>query len=215
MTIEVRPEHRPDTTVPRPTLLQADELREWLTRPDRPRIIDVRTPPEFRGVHIPTAYNVPLNLLQEHRDELRDPLDEQIVLICRSGMRAGQAEQLLGAAGLDRVHVLDGGVQSWEAAGLPVNRGQGAWDLERQVRLLAGGVVASAVLVSQRYSGAKWFAGAIGAGLVTAALTNTCALGKALSLAPWNRAVTKDLQEVLQELGSQPSARIMRTGNGG
>lgn len=206
MTIKVRSENSPDLTKSRPTLLQADELREWLAQPDRPRIIDVRAPGEFSGVHIPTAYNVPLNVLREHRDELREPLDEHIVLICRSGTRAGQAEQLLGEAGLDRVHVLDGGVRSWESSGLPVNRGQGTWDLERQVRFVAGGLVASAVLLSQRYSGAKWFAGAIGAGLVTAALTDTCAMGKALSMAPWNRAATKDLQAVLHELASQPWA---------
>lgn len=200
MTEEILVEHDREVSAPMPTRVEAIDLYEWLTRADRPRLIDVRSPAEFRGVHIPTSYNVPLNLLREHRDELSDPLDEQIVLICRSGMRSDQAEQLLGSTVPDRVHVMAGGMQAWEGASLPVNRSEGTWDLERQIRLVAGGLVASGVLVSTRFPAAKWFAGAIGGGLMTAALTNTCAMGRVLSLAPWNRVATKELQDVLLDL---------------
>jgi rhodanese-related sulfurtransferase len=48
---------------------------------------------------------VPLRLLREHRGEQRTHLD-QLVLVCRSGMRAGQAEQLLTEIGMSNVHVL-------------------------------------------------------------------------------------------------------------
>jgi len=37
------------------------------------------------------AYNLPLDLLREHRDEIRAHLDDHVVLVCRSGQRAAQA----------------------------------------------------------------------------------------------------------------------------
>lgn len=68
-----------------PAVLTAAELRGLLDSPASPRIIDVRTPGEFETVHIAGAYNVPLDLLREHRDEIRAHLDEHVV---HSGQRA-------------------------------------------------------------------------------------------------------------------------------
>ena len=92
-------------------------------------------------MHIPGAYNVPLDLLREHRDEFLAHLDQDIVLVCRSGQRAAQAEETLRIAGLGNVHILEGGMTAWDAQGFPVNRGAQRWDLERQVRLVAGSLV--------------------------------------------------------------------------
>ena len=139
----------------------------------------MRTPAEFTTAHIPGSYNVPLDLLREHRDELRQHLDQDVVLICRSGARAGQAETLLARTGLTNLHVLDGGITAWQNAGAPVNQGPARWDLERQVRLVAGSLVLTGVLASVLAPKAKWLSAAIGAGLTTAALTNTCAMGNA------------------------------------
>jgi rhodanese-related sulfurtransferase len=86
---------------------------------DAPRILDIRTPAEFETAHIPGANNVPLDLLREDRDELARHIGEDIVLVCRSGDRAAQAEQALGQAGLPGLRVLDGGMNSWQRAGAP------------------------------------------------------------------------------------------------
>lgn len=83
----------------KPGRLPSEDLRQWLTSDDAPRVLDVRSPAEFAAVHIPGSYNVPLDLLREHRDELREHLDE-VVLVCRSGARADQAEKLLAETGL-------------------------------------------------------------------------------------------------------------------
>ena len=104
-------------------------LRELLRGESAPRLLDVRTPGEFHTAHIPGSYNVPLDTLREHRAELRQHLDEQVVLICRSGNRAGQAQQALAEAGLPNLRVLDGGMLAWEAAQCPVMRGKPRWDL--------------------------------------------------------------------------------------
>jgi rhodanese-related sulfurtransferase len=183
-----------------PATLDVATLRQLLDSGRAPRILDVRTPGEFEASHIPGAYNVPLDLLREHRTELLTHLDDDVVLVCRSGARAAQAEQTLTAAGLPNLSVLDGGILAWRAAGAAVNHGNARWDLERQVRLAAGSIVLTAVLVSVAVPGAQWIAAAMGAGLTVAALTNTCAMGMLLSRLPYNRGAGCDLDTIVGQL---------------
>ena len=124
-----------------PATIDSRNLRELISSAAPPRVLDVRTPGEFETAHIAGAYNVPLDLLREHRDEIVKHLDEDVVLVCRSGQRAAQAEETLRNAGLTNVHILAGGITAWEATGFAVNRGAPRWDLERQVRLVAGSIV--------------------------------------------------------------------------
>lgn len=151
------------------------------------RLLDVRSPAEFETAHVPGSWNVPLDLLHEHRDELVRHLDDEVVLVCRSGARATRAEQALADAGLPGLGVLDGGITAWERAGGALTRGRETWEIERQVRLAAGSLVAAGVLGSALVPRLKWLAGGVGTGLVVAALTDTCAMGSALSRMPWNR----------------------------
>lgn len=184
-------------------LLQADDLQGRLASDDPPRILDVRTPGEFESGHIPGAYLVPLDTLREHREELSRHLDEDVVLVCRSGGRATEAEQALAATGLPNLHVLDGGLSAWQAAGGEVARGRERWDLERQVRFVAGSIVLAAGLGSIRFPTLKWLATAIGGGLVGAAVTNTCTMGMLLSKLPYNRADEPDIGEILGQLADE------------
>lgn len=181
--------------------LDAHTLQERLSSGDAPRVLDVRTPAEFETAHIPGAYNVPLDHLREHRDELRRHLDEDVVLVCRSGNRAEQAERTFAGVGLPGLRVLDGGMVAWEASGAPVNRGRQTWELERQVRLTAGSIVAASILGSAAVPRLKWVAAGIGTGLVGAALTNTCAMGMLLAKMPWNKQTDScDMDEVVKAL---------------
>src|SRR5688572_17174511 len=148
-----------------PATVDAATLRDLLTAGPGPRVLDVRTAAEFETAHIPGAYNVPLDLLREHRTELRTHLDDQIVLVCRSGARATQAEQTLANAGLPNIRILDGGMLAWQTANAPVNRGRPRWDLERQVRLVAGTIGLASVLGSLLVPGLQWIAALLGAGL--------------------------------------------------
>ncbi len=190
-----------------PAILNAADLRGLLDSPNPPRILDVRTPGEFEGVHIAGAYNVPLDLLREHSDEIRTHLDDHVVLVCRSGQRATQAEQTLYDTGLTNVHILDGGMNSWEANGFSVKRGAQRWDLERQVRLVAGSIVALSVLASIFVPGFKWVALFIGSGLVFAAVSNTCTMGTLLAKLPYNRGATCDAQTIVAQLVDSRSAQ--------
>ena len=183
-------------------LIDVATLRERLDK-DAPRILDVRTPAEFETGHIPGSYNVPLDLLREHRSELTNHLDDDVVLVCRSGARAEQAEQALGQVGMRGLRVLEGGMVRWERADAPVTRGRQTWELERQVRLVAGTIVAASIAGSSLTPRLKWVAAAVGSGLVAAAVTNTCAMGMALSKMPWNRRTDRvDVGAVLRELAT-------------
>ena len=188
------------------TALDTAQLRELIDSGRAPRLLDVRTPAEFDNSHIPGAYNVPLNLLKEHRTELRGHLDEDVVLICHSGARASQAERTLAAIGVPNVKVLTGGMVAWRVAAGPITEGTPRWDLERQVRLVAGAIVLAGVVASLFVPGAEWVAGVIGAGLTIAALSNTCALGMLLSRLPYNRNASCDLDTIIGQLSDAAPA---------
>jgi rhodanese-related sulfurtransferase len=152
-------------------------------------LIDVRTPIEFREVHVSFARNVPLDRLDvaqltAGRNGTSDPL----YVICRSGSRGKQACEKLSAAGVANIVNVEGGTQAWEQAGLPVVRGEKAMSLERQVRIAAGSLVligsALGFLVSPYWIGLVAF---VGAGLVFAGITDTCGMGMLLARMPWNQ----------------------------
>lgn len=194
------------------TRIDTSTLDDWLQDQREVRILDVRSPAEFETAHIPGAYNVPLDTLGEHAPEIQRHVEETVVVVCRSGMRASQAERQLAGAGMDNVKVLDGGMIAWEqsCADKPdrIRRGLARWDLERQVRLVAGSLVLGAIVASIWVPALRYLAGAIGAGLAVAALTNTCAMGMVLSKLPYNRGSSCDVDQVVAQLTSgRPATR--------
>jgi rhodanese-related sulfurtransferase len=129
-------------------IVDAPTLAERLGDPSTPdpTVIDVRTPVEFEAGHIPGAVNVPLDELKASLDDICAVLDDHdVVLVCRSGARAGQAQEVLQSAGLTSPAVLSGGIVDWEKTGGAVNRGRQGWELERQVRLAAGSLVVTGI----------------------------------------------------------------------
>lgn len=182
------------------TRVDATTLEQWLEQGVDVRVLDVRSPAEFEGVHIPGAYNVPLDTLGEHAEDIQRHVDEPVVLVCRSGMRASQAEQRLAGAGMGNVKVLEGGMMAWERIDGEVRRGEVRWDIERQVRLVAGSIVLASIIASIWVPALRWVAGVVGGGLTVAALSNTCAMGMLLSKLPYNRSNTCDVNAVVDQL---------------
>jgi rhodanese-related sulfurtransferase len=84
---------------------------------DRMQLVDVREPEEWQAGRIPGARWIPLNEIADRLDEL-DP-DRPVVTTCRAGGRGGQAAELLTERGF-RAENLEGGVQGWTDAGLPL-----------------------------------------------------------------------------------------------
>jgi rhodanese-related sulfurtransferase len=187
-----------------PPLTHPEDLHDRLDQGDTLHVVDVRSPAEYESAHIPGSHNLPLDRLGEVTDHLAD-LDAPLVLVCRSGKRAEQAaEHLREHLGhhADRLVVLDGGVDAWDDGRRPVRRGKGTWELERQVRLVAGSLVLGSILTSTVAPRAKWVAGAVGGGLTFAALSDTCAMGMLLSKLPHNRRHASDPVAVARAMTS-------------
>lgn len=186
----------------------AGELAALLRDQPGIRLLDVRTPGEYESAHIPGAYNVPLDTLGEHGDEIRAHVETPVVLVCQSGSRARRAEEALRQAGMPNLHVLDGGVTAWVAAGQTVARGPERMSLERQVRIVAGALAATggilAVGVNSLFGLLSAF---IGSGLVFAGVTDTCGMAMVLSRLPYNRPASCDVDAMVQALktGAAPA----------
>jgi rhodanese-related sulfurtransferase len=153
-------------------------------------LIDVRTPVEFREVHVEVARNVPLDRLDPATllVSRNGSKDELLYLICRSGSRGRQACEKFLAAGFTNVVNVEGGTLACVESGLPVVRGKKAISLERQVRIAAGLLVLLGALLGWLVHPAFISLSAfIGAGLVFAGVTDTCGMGMMLARMPWNQ----------------------------
>ncbi len=190
-------------TLPKTDTIDAATLRHMLETDPDVRVLDVRTGGEFETVHIPGSYNVPLDTLTEHVRDLAD-IHHPVVLICQSGGRASQAHEKLTGQGKDRLHILDGGMNSWQAAGGEVVHGDSSrWAMDRQVRGLAGAIALAGVVASVAAPRAKWLSGGVAAGLLFSAVTNTCAMAAVLAKLPYNRTDRCDIAGVLDQISAK------------
>lgn len=152
-------------------------------------VIDVRTPVEFREVHLEIARNVPLEgldaavVMQARNGSANEPL----YVICRSGSRGQQACEKFLKAGFSNVFNIEGGTMACVEAGLPVVRGKKAVSLERQVRIAAGSLVLVGAGLSFLHPAFIGLAAFVGAGLVFSGITDTCGMGMILARMPWNQ----------------------------
>lgn len=153
-------------------------------------LLDVRTPVEFREVHVEQARNLPLDRLDPAAvmRSRNGHADEPLYLICRSGSRGRQACEKFMAAGFPNVVNVEGGTLACAEAGLSVVRGRKAISLERQVRIAGGLLVLFGVLLGWLVHPALYGLSAfVGAGLVFAGVTDTCGMGMLLARMPWNQ----------------------------
>ena len=125
------------------TVITPQELAELCKDGKKIDLIDVRTPVEFREVHVEIARNVPLDRLDPAAlmQARNGSTDEPLYVLCRSGSRGQQACEKFLAAGFANVVNIEGGTLACIEAGLSVVRGKKAISLERQVRIAAGSLV--------------------------------------------------------------------------
>jgi rhodanese-related sulfurtransferase len=170
------------------TTISPKQLQDLVQSGNSVELIDVRTPVEYREVHVGFARNVPLDQLDATQFASGRDGSLPLYVICRSGSRGKQACEKFLAAGYTNVVNIEGGTQAWDQAGLPVVRGQKAISLERQVRIAAGLLVllgsVLGAFVSPYWIGLAAF---VGAGLTIAGITDTCGMGMILARMPWNQ----------------------------
>lgn len=86
-------------------------------------LLDVREPAEYEEVHAPGSTLLPLSKLPSRLQELRSHLLKPVAVICRSGRRSARAAEIMSRAGFTNVYNVQGGMNAWEAANLPVIKG--------------------------------------------------------------------------------------------
>ena len=161
-------------------------ISEFRKNSEPVELVDVRTPAEFEEVHAEASINIPLDELTADAISRRN--GKEVLVICQSGNRAKLACEKLIKAGREDVAVVEGGMQAWLDAGLPVVRGRKTMSLERQVRIAAGAIVLTGVVLAQFVHPAlMWVSGFVGAGLMFAGITDTCGMGMLIAKMPWNR----------------------------
>jgi rhodanese-related sulfurtransferase len=146
------------------------------------RLVDIRNPDEFARARVPGAENRPVDQLTRVHGEA------PVIFLCRSGMRtAANADRLAACCG--EGYLLEGGLEGWRQAGLPVEEDRKApLEIMRQVQITAGSLVLIGVLLGFLVAPA-WFglSAFVGAGLVFAGTTGWCGMATLLALMPWNR----------------------------
>jgi glyoxylase-like metal-dependent hydrolase (beta-lactamase superfamily II) len=148
-------------------------------------LLDVRTRLEFQSEHIEGALNVPMEELDTRLDQITEQAD--VVVVCRTGVRATIAAESLGRAGC-QARVLEGGMVAWRRAGLPMREGRKRLAVDRQVQLVAGTMVLAGVALGAFVNPSFLLLAAFfGAGLTFAGATGTCGLALVLMRMPWNR----------------------------
>lgn len=166
--------------------LSPDEVRERIDA-GRAVLVDIREADEFARSHIRGAQSQPLSTWEKAHLNIDPHAD--VIFTCRSGMRtAGACDRLTTRVNGD-AFVLDGGLDAWTKAGLPIETNADApMEIMRQVQIAAGSLVLTGVILGFLVSPA-WFAlaGFVGAGLIFAGVSGFCGMARLLMLAPWNR----------------------------
>ena len=150
-------------------------------------LIDIRESDEHQREHIIGARLAPLSAIDAH-DFDRDH-DRIAIFHCRSGMRTQANAARLLAKGFRDAYYLEGGIESWKGAGLPVhNNARAPLEIMRQVQIAAGLVILTGVALGATVHPALYALSAfMGAGLTFAGATGWCGLALLLKTMPWNR----------------------------
>ena len=97
------------------------DVREAFDRSRRgAKLVDVRSPAEFRGSHPKGARNVAPDQIK--RDATGLKRDDELLVICASGHRSSRAARQLAGLGFTNVSNVRGGLQAWKSAGLPLKK---------------------------------------------------------------------------------------------
>jgi rhodanese-related sulfurtransferase len=172
------------------TAIAPQELHRRMTEGRPVELLDVRTPAEHAALHVSGTRLLPLDKLDAAAFLMnRGRSDIPLYVVCQSGARAARAIEKFQRAGFEGCVQVEGGIEAWVEAGLPVERSKGkVLPLMRQVQITVGILstagAALALGVNVRFAIIPLITGC---GLLFAGLTGTCGLALLLARMPWNR----------------------------
>lgn len=150
-------------------------------------LVDIREPDEYAREHIDGAVSMPLSRLEAGGLTLETHGD--VVFHCKSGMRTNSNCARLAAHVDGPAFMLEGGLEAWKQAGLPVRADAKApLELNRQVQITVGVLIlAGAALGALVHPAFFALSALMGAGLTFAGVSDWCGMAQLLARAPWNR----------------------------
>lgn len=159
-------------------------------------LIDIRESDERARASIPGSKHMPLSKL-DSLPQIPAGEAQAVVFHCKGGNRTAVNAAKLQAKTQCQAYVLDGGIDAWQAAGLPLTdaapTAQGAVrkppiEIIRQVMIVAGSLALLGVVLGFSVA-PEWFylSGAIGAGLIFSGVSGWCMMANILKLMPWNK----------------------------
>lgn len=83
-------------------------------------LIDLRSADQFKAAAIPQSRNIPAADLDAKASTL--PKDKPIILVCETGRSASRSVAVLRKHGITDAYTLEGGIQAWMQASLPVKK---------------------------------------------------------------------------------------------
>jgi rhodanese-related sulfurtransferase len=102
--------------------VQAKALFARIESKTAPVIVDPRSEFEFARGHIPGAINAPVRKILLNRARLPQDRSCEMVIACMHGQRAVVAKWVLGLRGYRNTALLEGYLEGWIEAGLPVEK---------------------------------------------------------------------------------------------
>lgn len=165
-------------------LISAQEAKRLLDE-GKAVLIDVREPEEYALQHIEEAQLQPLSVLGSLPAGVES--DRAAIYYCNSGRRTSGAMDVLDAREHKSAYILDGGLEGWIRAGLPVIKGKGPLPIMRQVHIAAGSLIVIFLLIGQSVPFFRLLAVFIGLGLLNSGLTGACGMSILLKKMPWNK----------------------------
>jgi len=100
----------------------AAQLQDWLNSNSKPVLIDVREDGEWQAGHAATAIHIGRGVLEREIEAAVPDKSTRVVLYCHSGSRSALAADSLQKMGYTSVFSLAGGLPSYQAAGLPIQK---------------------------------------------------------------------------------------------
>lgn len=170
--------------------ISPQQAHEWLSSGEA-ALIDVREPDEFKAEHIACAASLPLSQVCDLIKQMHIPAGRKIIFQCLRGKRGERACAIVPQMDATyAVYNLEGGIDAWRNAGLPVVHSvEARISIFRQVQTIVGFLVLVFVLAG--YGGQHWafaMSGILGAALAFAGITGWCGLAMVLAKMPWNKS---------------------------